>query len=269
MAKFELDRIDALVKGLTTARLLDSGALAGTGLVAPLVTLRARSARRDLTRLEMRDGPESDTVKRQTDLVAVLDSRSVEIVDDLERRLGPQVEAGADEAVIDGRVMQRGKAVAAATVSIGVGDKGSSQAVTGRDGRFSIAIPAGADVRLAVAVGDQTIFRDDNALAYPAGYRAYRTIDLDDAGPVRDDGVPDEGSVEVPMLIGDEREKAEKRLAEAGLKIGRVTLVAGKVGVIVGQAPKAGAKVKLGDAVALRVGKGEDRRTLEAETKNQ
>jgi hypothetical protein len=260
MPTLELDDLQGLVKQVAADRLLDIAATAGIGVTAPLVALRAREARRELSRLELRAGGDSAKVERQRGLVAELDRRQRAIDDELGRRLGPRAEPGPEQAAIDGRVMRGGVPVEGASVRISGGDdripdRALPETSTDRDGRFSLLVPAGFEVRLVVDADGKTLHRDEQAIRYPIGYRGFRAIEVKpaDADPC---GGKDGGrTVEIPSLVGLDLKRAERSLAKAGLTPGEVTEAQGAAGIVLRQAPEAGALGRAGDAVSIVIGR--------------
>ena len=260
MPKLELDDLQGLIKQVAADRLLDAAATAGTGVAAPLVALRARAARRELTRLELREGRGSAEAERVRGLVAALDRRARETGDELGRRLGPRAEAGPEHAAIDGVVTRGGVPVAGASVRVSSdGDHNPPEADpetrTTRDGRFSLRVLAEVAVRLAVEVDGKNVHRDEQALGYPGRFRAFRRIEIEPAAPDLDGGKEDGRTLKIPSLVGLDLKRAERLLAKTGLTLGEVTEARGEAGIVQRQTPEAGASGRPGDAVAIVIGR--------------
>jgi len=266
--RFDGDKLQELAKALTaTTRLQDSAGLAGHGLLQPLAGLRTRSARREQARLTGREGAQSDAVQRQSSLVAALALREQAIVAEYTRRAAPQAQVGEAEAQVGGRITRAGEPLFDAEVLVRIADKPEgavARTCSGRDGRYVLAVPADAELLFEVREQGRASFRDTQGTAYPPAWRATRDIDIDGAPPVCDpvDRVETPGTetLQMPALVGLLLARAWQAVDALGLKAGQVLeQVSDRAGVVLAQAPAAGAKGPPGTDLTLTVGRDDSR----------
>jgi hypothetical protein len=263
MEQFDTETLQRLVRELTEPlRLHEGAALAGTGLQMPMVTLRARSARHELTRIELRDGAKGPEARRQAALVAALDRRAAETADTLARRSIEPPALTKGEAALVGRITRDCEALAGVTVMVlDAQDEPLRQTCTGRDGRYAVALPGGTEIRLEVREDGKPVWRDGEAFAYPANFRGQRDIEIAEGDPVCSPAAGRDGSaVQMPSLVGLEVRIALQSLEALGLKPSKIDETpSAEPGIVLAQTPKAGSAVERGAEVALQVGAKDDR----------
>lgn len=263
MATIDTDTLQQLAETLTaTGRLQDGAALAATGLVLPLARVRTRSARRELTRVRLREGDKAEAARRQQALVAALATRERSVSEQLARRSGPQAEPGEGEAALAGRITRDGAPlVDVEVVALDAKLAPARRTCTGRDGRYALAIPADADLLFEVREGGKPKHRDKVATAFPAGYRGWRDIELGRSDPVCDPAAPPAGEeqLQMPALVGLPLERALAAVEALGLGEVKVKERVGEPGIVLAQEPAAGARVAPRAGVALSVGRADER----------
>lgn len=283
MANIDTDTLQKLTEALTsTERLQDGAALAGTGLLLPLASLRAHAARRELARVQVREGNRSEAAQRQAALAAALAARAGEVADHFGRRTGPQAEIGEGEAALAGRVTRSGTAMTDVQV-VALDGKGKAlvRTCSGRDGRYALALPADTDIWLEVRDDGKPCYRDKQPGAYPPAYRGVRDIEIGDAEPVcatdeaagptgpggsSGPGAPGAGpapgpqALQMPDLQGLPLERAARAVEALGLHLGKLSEErSDHPGIVLAQQPEAGAKVRPDSEVGLVVGRDDSR----------
>jgi hypothetical protein len=263
MAGIDNETLQRLARGLAEPeRLQDVVALAGAGLQVPIVGLRARAARRELARIEARDGAKSPAAKRQAVLVAALDTRAAEVAATLARRSIEPPALGKEEAGLVGRVTRDCVPLAGVTLmALDPQDQPLRQTCTGRHGRYALALPGGVEVRLEAREDGKPFWRDDKGFAYPAGFRGQRDIETGDGTPIcNPTGSTAGGTVQMPDLVGLEVGRAARSVEALGLTLESVEETPSDTpGIVLAQKPKAGAAVDRGAPVALQAGAPDDR----------
>lgn len=189
MIKLDAETIQGLADGVSAGgpRLHEGAGIAGTGLLLPMARLRTRTARRELARTRHRDGGKSDAAREQGALLAGLVAREQNVAAQYAQRAGPQTTPGQGEAALSGRVTRDGKPLFDAEVL--VLDAKLAQlrrTCTGRDGRYSLALPADQDVLFELRQGGRATYRDKTPEAYPPGYRGQRDLEIGKADAVCD-----------------------------------------------------------------------------------
>lgn len=265
MATIDTDMLQKLAESLTAApRLQEGAALAGNGLLLPLARLRTRSARRELTRVRMRDGGKGPAADRQAALLAGLATREREVAAQFAQRSGPQADPGEGEAALAGRVTRdRQPVVDAEVVALDAKLAAVRRTCTGRDGRYALAVPADTDLLFEVREGGKPRHRDKVPTAFPSAWRGTRDIEIGKSDPVCDPAAPaepGEEQLQMPQLVGLPLERAVAAVEALGLKVAKVAQQPSeRPGVVLGQQPAAGAKVAPQAEVVLTVGRRDDR----------
>ena len=263
MDKLDTDMLSRIARAMTDPQRLQEGAaLAGTGLLLPAATLRTRSARRELARIEARSGGKAPEAAAQAALVKALAAREAGVADDLARRSAPPPQTGAEEAGLSGRITRDGVPLPGiAVLALDEKDQPLRQTCTGREGRYALALPAAIDLRLELRDDGKALFRDSKGFAYPAPFRGFRDIEIGKADPICTPATTDGGdAVQMPDLVGLTQDAAQKSLRALALKPGTVEMKPSeKPGIVLAQKPAAGEKVARGTEVALQVGAKDDR----------
>jgi len=268
MIKLDKETIQGLADGVSEGgpRLYEGAGIAGTGLLLPLARLRTRTARRELARTRQREGSKSNAAKEQGALLSGLASRERDVAAQYAQRAGPQTTPGEREAALSGRITCDGTPLFDAEVL--VLDAKLAQlrrTCTGRDGRYSLALPADQGVLFELRQDGKAKYRDQTPEAYPAGYRGQRDFEIGKADAVCDPSSsndPSEWKLYVPDVVGLTRDSAAKSLSALGLKLGKVSeKPSAHPGLVVDQKPKAGEQVQAGIGVDLVVGSVNDKAT--------
>jgi hypothetical protein len=263
MAWIDNETLQRLARELAEPqRLQDAAGLAGAGLQVPMAGLRARAARRELARIEARDGARSPAAKRQAALVAALDTRAAEAAATYARRSIEPPALSKEEAGLVGRVTRDCVPLAGVTLmALDPQNQPLRQTCTGRDGRYALALPGGVEVRLEAREDGKPFWRDDESFAYPAGFRGQRDIETGAATPIcNPTGTTAGGTVQMPDLVGLDVGRAVRSIEALGLTLERVEETPSETaGIVLSQRPKAGAAVDRGALVALQAGARDDR----------
>lgn len=263
MAEIDDETLRNMARQLTEPqRLQEAAGLAGTGLQLPLVSLRAAAARRELRRIELRDGAKSPAAQGQAALVAALYRREVLTAETLARRSVAPVELSRGEAGLTGRITRdRQPLVAVSLMVLDAQDQPLRQTCTGRDGRYAVGVPDTTEVRLEVRDDGKPIYRDNEVFAYPAGYRGARDIEIAEGEPIctpTESGSSD--ALQMPGLVGMDLKQALRGLEGLGLKPGKIEETpSDRPGIVLDQKPTAGASITRGAEVALQVGAKDER----------
>jgi hypothetical protein len=258
MASLNNETLQSLARALSQPQRLQEGAaLAGAGIQVPMVQLRARAARRELRRIESREGEKSPAAQRQGLVVQALDDRVARSAESLTLRRIPAPSLEKGEMSLVGRVTRDGKPLEGFTL-VALHGQGEPlrQTCTGRNGLYSLALPADTEVRLELRQGAKAIWRDEQVAVYPSGHRGQRPIEIGEGEPICHAGEGElSENVQMPRLIGLEQKRAEEALAALGLKLEKLgTSPSDRPGFVLAQEPEAGTGVRRGAAVALKVG---------------
>ncbi|HYJ28843.1 MAG TPA: PASTA domain-containing protein, partial [Allosphingosinicella sp.] len=164
------------------------------------------------------------------------------------------------QAGISGLVLRGGAAIPAATVIAYAQGKRVGFACT-REGGFFIEVPPDLAIILSVVLPDGGEgFRDREGVPLSKGQAIFRTIDLDRLPhtcpePAEPATAPVDDSFPMVRLIGQREAQAAQLIAAQGLKLGarHEKVEPAKAGTVIGQTPSAGAKVRPGLAVEIRI----------------
>lgn len=227
----------------------------------------ARSVRRqrEALRVTARYGEDSQQAKAANARIARQASFDSALSFEKARAAVPVPPADPEAAVLYGRVLEStGKPVDCAVVQVASGNKTViATARSDASGAYELRAaerPAG-EVRLGAARSAGQPFHDFGPLPLALGSRAYRDIvfppDKDQPPCEGDEPPPPPGpvkrTVRVPDVTGMKVDEAAAHLTNAGLGV-TDPKSRRRGGVVTGQKPAAGAKVKPGRSVALTLG---------------
>jgi len=243
-------------------RINDGAQLVGNALAMPLVTLRQRQARLQAIRTEQRLGAKSDEAKRRKAEAETLGRRRQQLSAEIGRQRLPKPPPG-DHAGVYGRITRDGNPLPGVMVGALDGEGESRvHSCTGRDGDYILSFQPDQPTRIEVRDGDDLLFRDKSGRRYPAYRAVHRDIELSKGRPICPDDRPSRpgGYVQVPSLIGDKVDNAERTIAALGLKLGsRKAKRAAEAGVVLDQDPVPGTQVAAGSPISLIVSTADDR----------
>ena len=267
MAEKRSNDLEQLRQAFARPERINEGAqLVGNALAMPLVTLRQRQARLQAIRTEQRLGAKSDEAKRRKAEAETLGRRRQQLTAEIGRQRLPKPPPG-DHAGTYGRVTRDGAPMPGVMVSA-LDEKGESRvhSCTGRDGDYVLSFQPDQPTRIEVRDAETLLFRDKSERRYPPYRAVHRDIELSKGRPICPDDRPSPpgGYVQVPLLIGDKADNAEKTVAALGLTLGsRKTKRAAEAGVVLDQDPSPGSQVAAGSAISLIVSTADDRRAAQ------
>ncbi|MET1110386.1 MAG: PASTA domain-containing protein [Allosphingosinicella sp.] len=278
-----LDRLSEVLR--QGGRLTDAVGLAGTALVAPLVSVRRRQAALEAARTERRLGPDHPETRERQAQARIAEARGTEWQQDLARQSLQRPDLG-ENAGLYGRVTSDGKPVAGLIVSaLNEGGDAVARSCTGRDGDYSLSFAGGMPVRIELRdEAGKPIFRDKTGFPYPPYRATHRDIELSRARPPcpedkpgtvpgtkseggtttttlvtppkgeppKSEPAPQPAGLQMPNLVGMPVSRAMETIKALGLELGdRKTKRGKEPDVILAQDPGAGTPVERGAKVVL------------------
>lgn len=243
-------------------RINDGAQLVGNAFAMPMVTIRQRQARLQAIRTEQRLGAKSNESKWRKAEAETLGRRRQQLSAEIARQRLPKPPPG-DHAGVYGRVTRDGAPMPGVMVSA-LDERGESRvhSCTGREGDYVLSFPPDQPTRIEVRDAETLLFRDKSGRRYPPYRAVHRDIELSKGRPICPDDKPTApgGYVQVPPLIGDKVDNAEKTIAALGLTLGsRKTRRAKDANVVLDQDPISGSQVTAGSEVSLVVSSADDR----------
>lgn len=234
--------------------------LAHYGMAAPLVARREAQMALEVERIAARYGADDPEVATRRAALESARGRFRLFDTELARTRVRPGTPGEGQAGISGLVLRGGAPIAAATVVAYAKGKRIGFSCTAAGG-FFIEVPPDLPILLSVIpAGGGEAFRDREGVPLAKGQSLFRTIDLDRVGapcpePAEPAIAPADDSFPMVRLIGQREAQAAQLIAAQGLKLGarHETVETKKAGTVIGQKPSAGAKVKPGQAVEIRV----------------
>jgi hypothetical protein len=257
MAEKRNDDLSQLRQAFARPERINEGAqLVGNALAMPLVTLRQRQARLQAIRAERKFGAKSDEAKRRNAEAETLGRRREQLTAEIGRQRLPKPPPG-DHAGLYGRILRDGTPVPGVMVSA-IDERGETRvhSCTGRNGDYVLSFPPDEPTLIEVRDAETPLFRDKSGRPYPAYRSVHRDIELTKGAPIcpGEKGTKPGSYVQVPLLIGDKVENAEKTIDALGLKLGsRKARAAKDAGVVLEQDPSAGTQVAAGSEISLVV----------------